>query len=763
MNISIKTPSDELAVELISQSIKLTSPFALLKIKLEKNEVCDICEGKNVYCCKSGENQYKLNISAKNNTIIRLRTPGILVSFQISCLTGNPIDKKSLENLIHFGNSLKMLPLDDKGQIAINCLLEAIEANEVTLLSVKKPLTGYDNYSLLEKIQSGLKQKVRAICSSPKQGIRSEELVQDVSLVKRINTGTLSHLASHSEHWKVRTLNGLVPSRLKADIIEDEINIYENLFFKMAIDDISEYTTRQILSLNAAKQQNTAAIDWESYGTKVNDYRRSILLQKLLSGCDVDELSRENTMFDDALHEWLQISRMLTTIRGSVFYRKIDGKRRISRNIHLTNILKNDQRYKALYDIWCLIQGERQKEEQKKEGVNNDVINNVEYYYTTYCIIALIYAMSLLDIKFSDESAFIIDEYGSITVQAAAEDSFFKYSLVTKQNQYGFIYLNLQLEEKRDIPFQIPAECDFNKVNFSQLKTVVSYEAQENRLHFHKKPNSSELTALRDLFRKSQTEIRKMSSHNRMQYQRSIDEWYKFIDQLNSDSQLCDSTIRNLNIFPILFHMQSEMNVIDKFSHELLKNGIGYSCYLLPHSLEDYKDLKKDSLLRRLFNYGEAYYLSDPDRWKNYHAAILPTTQTDLGSIQRLMKYISLHRSIMIMEIEDDNVIHCPICGKTHVRSLDANSWKCEDFECGIEWGKTRCTKGCQEYFYWIRPDCNVKESDFRRLSKYENILKKDSIFDRYIITDFEFEIQTDGSVTLFPICPKCGARRFSE
>ena len=114
------------------------------------------------------------------------------------------------------------------------------------------------------------------------------------------------------------------------------------------------------------------------------------------------------------------------------------------------------------------------------------------------------------------------------------------------------------------------------------------------------------------------------------------------------------------------------------------------------------------------------------------------------------------------MEIEDDHTIHCPICGKTHIKKLDANSWKCDDPECGIEWGKTRCTKGCQEYFFWIRPDSDVAKEDFDKLSKCDLILKKDSLFDRYIITDFEFEQRADGSLTPYPVCPKCGTRRFS-
>ena len=761
MQISIKTPSGVIPVEFKSQAVKLTSPLALLEIRLGKNESCDICEGKNIHCCQAGENHYKLNVSVKNIITVGLKTPDTLVNLQISCTGGNAIDKKTIENLIHFSNSLKMLPSDASGQIPINSLLAAIEANEITLLSVQKPLTGYDNQSLLSQIQSALTQKVRAICSSPKQGMRTEEVVQDVSLVKRINTDTLSHLASHSEHWKVRTLNGLVPKRLKADIIEDEINIYENLFFRMAVDDVAEYSTQQILSLKAAKRQNTDAIDWESYGAKVNDYRRSLLLQKVLSGRDISELSRENKVFDDALQMWLQVSKILTSIRGSAFYRKIDSKKRIGRTIHLTNILKNDQRYKALYDIWCLVQKEKQKEQQEKQGINNDIINAAECYYTAYCIIALIYAMNLLGIEFLDGSTFSVGQFGQMTIQATAEDDYFRYSLYNKEDQYGFTYLNLQLEEKVDIAISVPAECDFSDVVFSHIKSVASYDAEENCIHLHKKPNSAERTALRELLHKPQYEIRKLSTQDKFKYQKSTYAWNEFVVDLISDARLHDPQIRTLKISPMLFHVQAEATAVDNFTQDLFDSANEYSCYLLPHSLEDYRDIKNVSLLRRLFNYGEAYHLNDEDGWKDYHVAVLPTTQTDLGTIQRLMKFVSLHRSKMIIDIEDSNAIHCPICGKTHIKALDANSWKCEDPECGIEWGKTRCTKGCKQYFYWIRPDCNVNTNDFYQLPECENILKKDSLFDRYIITDFEFEEQIDGSLTLYPVCPKCGARRF--
>lgn len=156
--------------------------------------------------------------------------------------------------------------------------------------------------------------------------------------------------------------------------------------------------------------------------------------------------------------------------------------------------------------------------------------------------------------------------------------------------------------------------------------------------------------------------------------------------------------------------------------------------------------------------YGEAFFDSDNNDWKNYHRAILPVNQTDVGSIQRLMKYISLHRTKLLMEIEEQP-IHCPICGGTHITKVGNDHWKCSNAECGIEWGKTRCTKGCQEYFHWIRPEAGYEASDFECPTECEKIVLKDSMLDRFVITDFEI-FSNYNELKLYPVCPKCGTRR---
>ena len=61
--------------------------------------------------------------------------------------------------------------------------------------------------------------------------------------------------------------------------------------------------------------------------------------------------------------------------------------------------------------------------------------------------------------------------------------------------------------------------------------------------------------------------------------------------------------------------------------------------YLVANSMDDFASIEQGEVIRRVFNYGEAFFDSDNNDWKNYHRAILPINQTDVGSIQRLMKY----------------------------------------------------------------------------------------------------------------------------
>ena len=765
MKISLISSGSIRDLELKNQKIELSSLRGILELILGSGETAYIIvNNSEEEKLSEGAHQIYSVFNNEKKCVVRIRAiyGGRTVSVQYTLHQpfGTEIEEHSIENLMHFTESVSSV-------IGESCSLEdvffqALDNGRITLLSIVQPLTGYDNLNLIVDLQSALSQKVRAICSSPKQGTRVEELVQDVSLVKRINTNTLSHLSSHTEHWKARTLSGLIPKRLRADIIEDEINIYENLFFKMAIDDISDYVTAEILSLQKSMGKNSIAIDWERYGNAINDYRRGELIAKLTQGKDASSLNEENRLFAEILDEWMKISRILLTIKSSAFYRSIDRNKHISKSIHLTNILKNDQRYKALYDMWCLVQREKQHDKETK-GITGDISQNPSVFYANYTCAALLYSMHLLGISFDRESVVSLKD-GCIQVNACGIDNTCRYRIQSKWNAYKELELSIEVEERLEVAFELP-NC--STADFSLENVAAFMEIDGNNAIFYRKPSPIEKNDIYTLCQKPQSVVRQMSVDGQTNYKNTLRIWREWVDSVLSSTRLRNPGQKRLAIKPHFIESEADKKRILELSDMLFNEATenDRTVFLLPTEWINYREIDDSRVLRRLLNFGESFSEIDEDRLKNYHLSVLPVTQTDVGSIQRLMKLISLQRSVLMMEWQSEQQTKCPICQGTNIHRTDLNSWKCDNPSCGVEWGKTKCTTKCKKWFHWIQPGSDmVKKLRFQDVqcdTPCEAIQLHESIFDRYVITDFEIETDVGtGNVKMYPICPICGGRR---
>lgn len=139
--------------------------------------------------------------------------------------------------------------------------------------------------------------------------------------------------------------------------------------------------------------------------------------------------------------------------------------------------------------------------------------------------------------------------------------------------------------------------------------------------------------------------MRRLSKVEHEHYDKCRSVWTDFIDSLDANKGLHELKTRKLTIVPLFYKTSSEASGINKLADELFERGDDYLCYLVANSMDDFTSIEQGEVIRRVFNYGEAFFDSDNNDWKNYHRAILPVNQTDVGSIQRLMKYISLHRT----------------------------------------------------------------------------------------------------------------------
>ncbi len=689
----------------------------------------------NEYLCS-----FRISIQT-DSFVYSLRYPG-----------GEKIDVEHLANLMQLTESLRLInELNNGIGISIRDLMEGQSQGDISLLCVIKPLTGYDNNDLQEKLMRDLSQKVRSICSRPKRGTRTEEIIQDVGLVKKTSTNTLVHLASHTEHWKARTLTSLKPKRLLSVVIEDELNIYENLFFRAAITEISEYVTYQIKKLNIAGVQKKNADYISRYAEQMGDWKRAHILQELYPKGDTDGFFSTgiSLRYQQSVEVWQNIDALLRNIRNSSFYRQISNKQRIGHEIYQTNIIRNDQRYHALYDLLISIRREKEKESKLHTGISDFITGNPSHFYANYIIVLLLWCMiRKLDVVFDENSVFQLDSQDRMRGAFKGEDSLIDYRFIVDSNEYDQLSIRIEMQEKGNQSFRIPDVCRITMEQTAQFEDLFNYE--NNIITFKRRPSADEITRLRRLFQKK-------TSSNRTEINKA---WIEFID-----NNIARANIRTLHkssmiIYPIFYSLGEKDRLIPRLLNQK-DDASEDKLWIIADSMLDPDSKQND--IRNIINYGELPPSKNTVKSVPYHHSVLPAMQVDSLSSQRIIKYLTIKRADYIMKWEEKQPSHCPLCLSEDIRKVEGQTWQCKN--CKSKWGKTRCVaeKSCGD-FSWVWPDDDhlksLRNEDVTEKSEIRRAQRRDIVFGASIITDFEYDFRSNGEIQLLPICPYCGKRR---
>ena len=760
----------ELTLE--TQRVIIDYSSATLSV-VQNNEKCTIRRNGKELVFLGNRNEYDVIPNEDGVSKFQFRINNSLINIDFVFSSVRAIEDKRKENLLHYIKVLRGCFNSPNNKILIKDLVSAFRNKNINFFTLKKPLTGFRSDDLIEKLKNDLTQKVRPICSHPKMGTRIEEVIQDVNIVKRINHLTLKNLASHTEHWKARTINKIIPNRLMSGIIEDEIDIYENLFFKVAIDDISRYVNRQIFYLNETYEQNRVIIDWEDYGNQLKDIYRNEIISNILGSKSVNDLQQDNKEYKKDIEKWMNISKLLSTIKSTPFYNQISKTKRIDRSIRMTSILKNDQRYKSLYDLYMAIKAEKQKEDIL-EGASNTLISNIYKTYQIFVLTCIIYAFEKLGVVFDENSYLSIDDDCNFDFSIEAQDSLFKYE-IKKEDLKTNLKFKITIKEKLDIYRDVPSGCNLlvYKDRFFDIRKIAELSEDGLKICFHKKPDGMEDRLLRNILREDFKSFN-YKENKTLYQQKKI--WEDFLNSVASDKNIRNPKVFDFYIYPIFCEfVDNEEKVVSitekmfllhkkKFSQNKEEKINKDVFFCLPNHLTDFKNIKEEKAARRLINYGEAFLSSDDPSF-----GILPVDQADMFTLPRIIKLLSIRRAKLVMEIEKGKEKHCPICGNSNIEKIDANTFVCKKSSqyskgikteaCGITWGSTKCVSGCGEYFNWIKPGCDLEKISGGNEGILQDIALKENIFGRFIITDVQI-VREASKIKTYPLCPKCGTKR---
>lgn len=665
------------------------------------------------------------------------------------------LDLEILQEMSDFSRSLKEVV--NAGNVSLRNLFDGIRNKQINLLSVVEPITDVDDETILDDISKALPY-AKGICTRPRLQLKTKYELMDVELAKRITSHSMQHLAAHSEHWKARSITGLIPKRIVARTSEDNLNIYENLFFGKVIDVALRLVAKKQRDIMQALSQKSALIDWNKYSQELGDYKKTLLLQKMLPDFDQEKMENSQSELQDYQKLLEKIERGLTNIVSSHFYQELEtaGIKKFPLPVKPTNILKMDSRYRQILKLWTKLQTYRK---QLSTGFDGTPVEP-DRSYTSYVALLLVYGLYNEGYRIDDGNPVSIIKD---TLSFNTTLYFDKMNIVIDiRSIKGIPYIHVEFEEKQiyRIPYDLPYPIDVLKAYYPD--DVLQDDDDRNITLFR----LTSKDCIKKYFRSIKAEwMRKQSDKKAESKIKYWDrQWQKTVE--DTLIKVKEPKKYTLGIFPLWgtfrgddFELEKETaRILEPFKTDNIEQ-LNSMVFVLPYDTHE-KTLyqaKNPQILKRMINYGEGYESADKS-YAGYRIGMLPVSQRDLYSVQRLVKVVSIHYKRLMLEwglVKDE----CPVCGGHNIMDNGNDSFTCLDSQCQAIFARPHC-KHCGQQFSWVMTSVKVKKEYFADEDKsiMEKLLRNESILGNVVITDFSMEIDKDGfNVRFPPRCPYCG------
>lgn len=196
-----------------------------------------------------------------------------------------------------------------------------------------------------------LEGHLQTIAKRPRMDMRYETEMLPVSRVQRMAVDAVTRLASHSEDWIRREITGVVPGRLKAEISQDELVIYENIVFARLLDRLSKALRKRLRDLDALLSKQAEAGKLEN--AQHLDHRLRHDLCELW-GRSFDDQPGNGKSVRVTRDQISALLGKVTQLQRSMVVQAIPPMQQVPLSLRSTNILQHDPHYRHLRPLWLL-------------------------------------------------------------------------------------------------------------------------------------------------------------------------------------------------------------------------------------------------------------------------------------------------------------------------------------------------------------------------------------------------------------------------
>ena len=191
-------------------------------------------------------------------------------------------------------------------------------------------------------------EHLAAVCRHPRTRIRRETERVLVARARRVARDAPVYLASHTEDWEHRTITGIQPRRILADVREERWDLYENRVTVGLVDDLVAWLRRRIAEVRRIRHDVYDRME-EIRGSPSGTRHRADRIYRLW-GQAWDDNAGE--VAKDTLKRLDSLLYRLLGLMDSRLYKHIPARSRASGGLRVTNLFSNDDHYRGVARLW---------------------------------------------------------------------------------------------------------------------------------------------------------------------------------------------------------------------------------------------------------------------------------------------------------------------------------------------------------------------------------------------------------------------------
>ena len=193
-------------------------------------------------------------------------------------------------------------------------------------------------------------EHIEVVCRKPRTHIRLEVERELVDRARRIARDAPQWLASHTEDWRRRTLTGVQPRRIRAEVREERWDLYENRVATRLVDNLAVWLRRRIVEVRRIRDDILSRLEeFDGSAPKGSRHRAERIYRlwgEAWDASDDQEIARRTLERLEAL-----LYKVLG-LQDSPLYRHVPKQAQVPRTLKMTNLFNSDDHYRGVARLW---------------------------------------------------------------------------------------------------------------------------------------------------------------------------------------------------------------------------------------------------------------------------------------------------------------------------------------------------------------------------------------------------------------------------